>query len=395
MQFFRSTLILLLLAAAAPGQKHSPLAPKPQWSSLEKFQRTITEEDFRYLLTEIYAPRGASEKYFKLEENYVLVETAPGRPAFRLDFAEDRADAEPIPRYWSKKDSLKGLKLAIDPGHLGGEWAKMEERWFQIGKNKPVAEGDMTLLTARRLKKELERRGAKVSLLRHNDKPATSLRPEKLKKAAAASLRQRGRTVNSTRLRLESNRLFYRTAEIRARAKNVNKKIQPDLVLALHFNAEGWGNPARPSLVKSNHLHLLVSGCYSAEELSYEDQRHNLMVKLLNRSFAEEIDISQDIARAMAQATGLPPFDYRANPAAIAVGNSPYIWARNLLANRLFECPVIYLEPYVMNSHEVHQRLQAGDYRGSRKFNGISRKNIYREYVDGVVDGLVSYYGKN
>ena len=119
------------------------------------------------------------------------------------------------------------------------------------------------------------------------------------------------------------------------------------------------------------------------------------MVKLLNRSFAEEIDISQDIARAMAQATGLPPFDYRANPAAIAVGNSPYIWARNLLANRLFECPVIYLEPYVMNSHEVHQRLQAGDYRGSRKINGISRKSIYREYVDGVVDGLVSYYGKN
>ena len=73
---------------------------------------------------------------------------------------------------------------------------------------------------------------------------------------------------------------------------------------------------------------------------------------------------------------------------------SPYVWARNLLANRLFECPVIYLEPYVMNNTDVHARVQAGDYNGLREINSAKRESIFSEYVRGVVDGLVAYYGK-
>jgi hypothetical protein len=394
MQFVRTTLALLLLASAASAQKLTPLAPRPDWSSLDKFQRTITKEEFTRLLTEVYAPRGAWEQYFNIANDHATIATAPGRPPFRLEFAPDPASAKPVPRYWNPTRNLRGLRIALDPGHLGGEWAKMEERWFQIGDNKPVTEGDMTLYTARLLKKELERRGAKVSLLRDNTKPSTNLRPDKLRKEAASSLRDRGRPVNPASLKSESERLFYRTAEIHARARKVNRQLKPDLVLALHFNAEGWGNPARPTLVEANHLHLLVSGCYSSRELEYEDQRYDLMVKLLNRSFDKEVAVSRSVAHAMARATGLPPYDYKSNPAALSVGRSPYIWARNLLANRLFECPVIYLEPYVMNNREVHDRIQLGDYKGRRNINGTPRESIYREYVRGVVEGIVAYYGK-
>jgi hypothetical protein len=118
------------------------------------------------------------------------------------------------------------------------------------------------------------------------------------------------------------------------------------------------------------------------------------MNKLLNRSYEEELSVSRAVAQSMASATGLPPYTYSSDTA-INVGNSPFIWARNLLANRLFECPVIYLEPYVMNNREVHDRIQLGDYKGRRNINGTPRESIYREYVRGVVDGLVAYYGKN
>ncbi len=394
MQFVRATVALLLLASAAGAQKLTPLAPRPDWSSLDKFQRTITKEEFTRLLTEIYAPRGAWEQFFTIANDHATVATSSGRPPFRLEFAADPTSAKPVPRYWNPTRSLRGLRIALDPGHLGGEWAKMEERWFQIGDNQPVTEGDMTLYTARLLKKELERRGAKVSMIRDSTKPSTNLRPEKLRQQAAASLRDRGRPVNPASLKSESERLFYRTAEIHARARKVNRQLKPDLVLALHFNAEGWGNPARPTLVEANHLHLLVSGCYSTRELEYEDQRYDLMVKLLNRSFDKEVAVSRSVAHAMARATGLPPYDYKSNPAALSVGRSPYIWARNLLANRLFECPVVYLEPYVMNNREVHDRIQLGDYSGRRNINGTPRESIYREYVRGVVEGLVAYYGR-
>jgi hypothetical protein len=319
--------------------------------------------------------------------------TAPGRPPFRLDFASDQASAKPIPRYWNPTRSLRGLRIALDPGHLGGQWAKMEERWMQVGDNKPIIEGDMVLDVARMLKKELERRGAKVSLIRDSDRPTTNLRPEKLKGPAIRSLRDNGRAVNPASLKSETERLFYRTAEIRARAKKVNTQLKPDLVLALHFNAESWGNPVRPTLTNLNHLHLLVSGCYSARELAFDDQRYELMLKLLNRSYDKELSVSRAVAQSMARATRLPPYIYTSD-SAINVGGSPYIWARNLLANRLFECPVIYLEPYVMNNQEVVDRVQLGDYAGRRNINGTPRESIYREYVRGVVDGIVAYYGQ-
>ncbi len=116
-----------------------------------------------------------------------------------------------------------------------------------------------------------------------------------------------------------------------------------------------------------------------------------MLLKLLNGSAPEELGVAEAVAPALATATGLPPFQYK-GPNAEHIGNSPYIWARNLLANRLYECPVVYIEPYVMNSPEVFARVQAGDYEGTRPFGGVERKSIFREYADAVADGLAAYY---
>ncbi len=393
--------LLLFLSWTAGGiGKLSPLAPKPDWSSLNAYQETITRQDFLQLLDKVYAPRGAWKESIAIHDQDALIQTHPGAAPFRLRFASSRATAKAIPSYWRSRrvlppvkpgKPLAGLKITLDPGHLGGSWARMEERWFQISGKKPVTEGDMTLTVAKLLAPKLEKLGAKVSLTRSKAEPVTTLRPSRLKKTAAASLADRDITPTAFHLQKERERLFYRVAEIRRRARLVNKTFRPDLVVCLHFNAEGWSNPAKPNLVDANHLHFLVAGAFSPEELTYEDQRHEMLVKLLNRSFAEEIAVTDQVASKMAAATKLPPFIYQGNNA-ISVNHNSYIWARNLLANRLFSCPVVYVEPYVMNSRIVFARIQAGDYKGLRKFGGVPRKSIYREYADAIVDGLVAYY---
>src|SRR6266568_7598560 len=94
---------------------------------------------------------------------------------FTLRFATDDAARKPVPRLWRPakclpaamlEKPLSGLKVALDPGHLGGNWAKMEERWFQVGSEEPVREGDMTLLVARLLASRLQALGATVALVR-------------------------------------------------------------------------------------------------------------------------------------------------------------------------------------------------------------------------------------
>jgi hypothetical protein len=104
--------------------------------------------------------------------------------------------------------------------------------------------------------------------------------------------------------------------------------------------------------------------------------------------------LADTIALAMARETGLPPYLYPTINSTTKIGASGYVYARNLLATRLYRCPVVYCEPYVMNSKDVFARIQAGDYEGTRNINGFERKSIFREYADAVTKGLVDYYAK-
>jgi len=406
---------LCLLPPADGGQRLSALAEPPDWSQLEAFQETITRDEFEKLLNQVYAPNGAAKGVIDVEPDAAVIKIALTPPAtWRLRFAKDAASAKAPPRFWrpaaslpapSPDQPLAGVKIALDPGHLGGAWAKMEERFFQIGESRPVTEGDMTLRVAAMLAPKLRALGAEVSSVRDAAEPATDARPEKLREAARSELAERGITaprelyngpddpLRGSTVQAESELLFYRISEIRRRADLVNKKLRPDLVVCLHFNAEAWGDPLRPEFVPRNHLHVLVNGCYSAGELRLDDQRFEMLLQLLSRASPEETAIADDVASALASATKLPPYQYTTGNA-IHVGSNPYVWARNLLANRLYHAPVVFLEPYVMNSEVVWERVQAGDYEGEQMIGGEMRRSIFREYADAVVEGLRIYYSK-
>jgi hypothetical protein len=407
---FPLCLLLGLVPVVCFAQRLTPLSCAPDWDQLNGFQETITHDDFANLLDSVYAPNGAGAQWIKLEATRALIQKNAS-DQFALRFASSAEASKPVPRYWTAAESLtpnnelplSDVKIAIDPGHLGGTWAKMEERWFQIGNSIPVTEGDLTLRVAQILAPRLQSLGAKVTLVRSAPAPVTTMRPEELDFQAEASLRERGVTNilrsysgpddpnREDSIPWEAERLFYRVDEIHARAKIVNEKVKPDLVLCLHFNAEPWGTPAHPVLVSVNHLHLLINGAYSSSELGFDDERFAMLLKLLNRTYPVELSCSESVARSMARITSLPPYRYSSSNAK-SVGDSGYVWARNLLANRLYQCPVIFIEPYVMNSQEFFARIQAGEYEGLRNFGGVMRPNIFEEYVEGVADGVAAYF---
>jgi hypothetical protein len=390
----------LIAVCACAHAKLSPLAPAPDWSRLDAFQETITRGDFQALLDRVYAPGGAWTETISIGDAGATIRTSDGRSPYFLKFAPDAASSRRPSTYWRPRAALgavdpakplAGLKVALDPGHIGGSFAKMEERWFQIGNSAPVTEGDMTLRVAKLLVPRLQALGAEVFLTRSKPAPVTPARPQQLRNAAAASLRQKGEAVTPAAVAKESERLFYRASEIRRRARIVNEAMHPDVVVCLHFNAEEWGDEKHPRLTSENHLHFLITGAMTRDELSHDDQRLDMLVKLLSRSFSEELPLTEALAETMSRATGLPPYAYSGG-SVVRVGGSPYVWARNLLANRLFSCPVVYAEPYVMNSRNVFARIQAGDYNGLREFGGIPRKSIFREYADAIAAGLAKYY---
>ena len=111
-------------------------------------------------------------------------------------------------------------------------------------------------------------------------------------------------------VRWQNELLFYRNSEIRERAALVNTKLKPDVVLCLHFNAEAWDDPTKPTLIDRNHFHLLVNGSYLPPELEFDDVRFEMLQRLLSRTHDEEFPLAEKAADAMAQRTGLPPYEY-------------------------------------------------------------------------------------
>src|SRR5204863_1903998 len=98
--------------------------------------------------------------------------------------------------------------------------------------------------------------GAKVFLVRGGNEPVTAKRPDDFQELARKILIKSGvpqprvdvldsnDPEKAQTIRWQSEILFYRYSEIRRRAALVNFKLHPDLVLCLHLNADGWGDPS-------------------------------------------------------------------------------------------------------------------------------------------------------
>jgi len=391
------------------------VAAAADWSTLQSYQQTITRDHFTELLENVYAPSGGSVDYLRYETNAVMIfstATQTGAPLLKLEFAATSETAKPPGSPFKDiaavqalnnptNAPLHGLRIVLDPGHIGGAWARVEERYLKIEKNDwPVQEAALNLFVAHLVKAKLEAAGATVLMTRDGYEPVTTNRPEDFVKEAEAQMgkfmpfdglpmefRQAARADS---LRRRQELMFYRSAEISARAEKVNGELKPDLTLCLHFNAVDTDD--RLELVDENGLAVFVHGNYLADELRSDDQKFCLFNKLLDGSHDVEMTVAKCIVAAFQKTTALPPAYTAKGGTMYPVDTNHYVYARNLAANRLYCGPVVFLEPYYMNNRTVYHRIQAGDYDGTREFEGASYRSIFRDYADAVAEGVIEAY---
>ena len=391
--WFNSLLFLFLLGLTTSGDgKISTLGEEPDWSELDVFQNSCTRSQFLGKLKKIYSPREewwAPWIQVKKQEARIR-KKANSEDWYILKFFEEKKQDEINTLGPSQKKSIR--KIALDPGHIGGIYSEMEGRHFFIEGGPVVKEGVLSLRVAQRVKELLEKKGLEVFLVREKEEPVTEKRPadfDSLAKDWLKGLNLEGVPGEEIKKLLTKRKeiLFYRVSEIRARARLINEEIRPDLVICLHLNAAPWKNPDQIELVERNDYHLLVNGCYMGGELAFDDQRFELLFRLLNGWDETERVLAEDLSRSFKKKSSLPAFRYH-GPNAVKVGSVPGVWGRNLLANRIYRCPVVFLEPYVANSKQVYSRIQMGDYHGHRLIGGRKVLSLVEEYAQAVVAGL-------
>lgn len=400
----------LTATAVTSAARLSPLAPAPDWSRLEAYQRTITKAEFLKLVNEVYSPDGAFWKYCQLADDRVLIfsDTTHLLPLATLHFAPDEMScrARPIDFTPQKRIAstataekpLEGVRICLDPGHVGGDWAKMEERFFQVGQDPPVEEAELNWITCQHIAEQLTALGAQISWSKKHNEPVTALRPGDLRDVAIQSMLESGNwpigPLSAAQIRQQiddrANSLFYRSAEIFARAEVVNA-LKPDLTLCVHYNAAPWGTLGNPQLIDQSKLVLFVNGAYQESELSYDDEKFNLLIKLLDDTYQWELRGANFVAEELLHTFKMPAETYTGWNMVKKVGGDS-VFARNLMASRTFRGPVVFVEGPYMNARDAYPRLIAGDYEGTRPFNGVEQPSIFREYATAVTAGVVRYF---
>lgn len=397
----------------------SPRLPVPNpWFPLDLYQGTITRQQFEVKLHTLYDPFGVFPAYLDVNDSRVVIYPSPkdrNVPQFTLEFAppgqpqtpmrwfrtpaEFRAETHPLDK------PLNGLRIAIDPGHIGGPWAQMEERSTRYRGSAPVQEGDLNLITGRLLKQELTNMGASVFVVRDSTEPVTPYRPEDMLPEARELLLEH--SAKSTSLRaLPTDKLnllfghrvmdlaeflFYRCSEIKERGNRIRNHFVPDITVTLYIDATPGSG--RGHITSGNANIFFVGGSYTRTEMADPEMQRRCVYKMVEGGSDIEAEVASDIANVFTQRTGLGPVKYgdSATTRAVIPGNS-YVVARNLAANREYDGPVVCTEPYFMNNKEVYQRLLAGDYEGQKTFDGKPYSSIFREYADCVAQGLVKAY---
>lgn len=407
--------------ARSPSPTGKLIASVESWRHLDRYQRTLTRAEFEKLLNERYDPRSRLRECLTISDDSVTVFASPEKKEvlWKLQlmilhsvFPQPRLTQEQRDRT-DGKFGLHRRRIALDPGHIGGEWARMEERFFFAALKEgekplpPIQEAAANLIVARLLKERLEQLGATVLMVKDDFEPVTKRRPEDFRARAEQEvdkslrgnaefeklhpLQQKAHRADLVRKRMEL--MFYRNDEIQARAEIINR-WKPDVTLCIHFDAKGWTSE-KDKLTDDNRLVVFVHGNYLPSELESEAGKLGLFAKLLEGSAETELKLADCISRALAKTTGLPPTNKHPPDGSsgwLQLGENPYVYARNLLANRLFQGPVIFLEPYYQNNPVVYQRILAGDYEGERDIAGQRFRSIFREYADAVAAGLLEFY---
>jgi N-acetylmuramoyl-L-alanine amidase len=397
----------------------APRLPVPNpWFPIDLYQGTLTRQQFEQKLHELYDPFSAFTPYLDINDSRVVIYPSAkdhAVPQFVLQFAPPNQPREPM-RWFRTPEEIRavshpldkpllGLRVAIDPGHIGGPWAQMEERSTRYRGSAPVQEGDLNLITGRLLKQELTNMGASVYVVRDSTEPVTPYRPDDfIEEARELLVAHSSHATNlhalppdklnllfGQRLMELSEFLFYRCSEIKERGNRIRNNFVPDITVVLYIDATPGSG--RGHVTNGNANIFFVGGSYTRTEMADPDMQRRCIYKMVEGGAGIEAEVASAIANVFAQRTGLGPVKYGdSSTTRSVVPSNPYVVARNLAANREYDGPVVCTEPYFMNNKTVYQRLLAGDYDGQRTFDGKSYGSIFREYADCVAQGLVKAY---
>lgn len=402
----------------------------PEDKAAGKAEFSLSWEEVPAFRRMIYAANAEEALSYYLTKK----DTVAWDSAFAQSFPEE---AQALPSGRTVEKPLLGMRIALDPGHLGGtmEFARKTERKFVRMKADPTHglptdidfnEGNIALATAMILKDQLEAAGAKVLVSRkgegkgsmgmnldewlqseHKKYETRSGRLGKNRDSEAYLLQCAGSNYahdydlasedsvwwSKEATRRHIYRIPFLKQDFRDRARKINA-FRPHLTLIIHYNIHET-NEADPQgylrPTKKNYCMAFVPGSFMEGELGKPEDRLAFLTKLLTDDLEISEKASDIIVQEHVSQLGVPVIEW--NPAIKYLGlaslqtNSEGVFARNLSLTRLINGPMCFGESLLQDNIDECQRFNVGDFTAEGMTTPVSNrvKEVAQAYFDGVV----------
>jgi N-acetylmuramoyl-L-alanine amidase len=303
--------------------------------------------------------------------------------------------------------TLKGVKIAIDPGHFGTNLkdAAAEQKFLKIiNENSAdtilIFESLLAFNTAALTKLYLEEQGAEVFLTR-TQADFTSFNCTfddwlKLhKQRTLDSLLKVGQINSGKYKQLKSCTNyqffwdFFREFELNNRAKKIND-YQPNLTLIIHYNVNEKNAPWKKTTDK-NFTMTFIPGAFTRSDLNKADHKANFIRLLLSNQLNQCEKLAALTVDHFSAQLNIPKA--KASDATYLKDNclsapAEGVYSRNLFLCRKVNSVLVYGESlYQDNEHEI-QLLRKSDL----SVNGILTNQRVKQVAKCYFDAVMDYY---
>jgi N-acetylmuramoyl-L-alanine amidase len=360
-----------------------------------------------------------------------LIATAPRAEAMQIMFAKgDKPFPPDVQKEYSivpeiinlqptAKLPLKGLKIALDPGHTASDTAmgRVEDKFIlfktmdETGKDLvtvSLAEGMITWQTANILAGTLRAEGAEVFMTRKTmnttafGKTYEQWKKDDYQRTLDSLLNVNPDDVHLKKLKSgklkDENSMFryvFRDAELRKRSEIINA-FHPDLTIIIHYNVDEKNKPwTQPT--NKNFCMTFTGGSFQAGELSDPERRFDFL-RLLLTDDIENSSVAAGHAALEFQSELEVPLAKQADATYLTEhcipAGYPGVFCRNLSLTRMVQGTIIYGETlYQDNSKECLRLSQKGKLssEGNPPFTAYGRINeVADAYNKAVLDWVKS-----
>lgn len=364
------------------------------FTDFDKYQSKLSRTELEEKLALFLKKDARIDGYFELTDEALNVYSAlPTNGDRALEYTLKIAPASEVKQAIESKKSLVGMRIAIDPGHFGGPFCHVEERYIDIPpslgreSSSQFDEGTLSYLTASYLKVLLEKEGAIVFLTR------SGIGEGGLPLSFFDWLKENPKfwSPDATLRKLFK---YYNQADLHARAEKINA-FEPDLSIVIHFNSHHGKdqNSSNSSVTPSNFNMVFLPGAFMSAELVDRENRYEFMRLLVSDDLRKSLRLCQTILSKFTENLCVPVV--AAADGARYLDNACLkieegIYARNLALTRLIHGPVCYGETLIQNNIDECVNLSRSDFVISGVTCSSRIKQVAEAYFEGIKDYIKS-----